>query len=291
MRRAVVVALGLVSVVLLGSTLVSYSNYRKSAADYARATAEGDSTRQRYDQAVGEIVTIQDSLNAIVLGPEGSRVVPAQPLDEMQPPGTLHDTVLARIATLKSAVERTKARIEDLDASLKRSGVRVAGLERMVSGLRKSVAEKETRIAFLSTQVDTLQTRVAGLNTDLETKQQELEVKANELQLKQTELATVYYVMGTKDELTSSGIVASKGGVLGFGKTLEPSGVVNDAAFRVLDTDQESVIRIPAEKARVLSAQPVSSYVITPISKDAVELRIVDPKEFRKVKHLVILTT
>jgi len=31
--------------------------------------------------------------------------------------------------------------------------------------------------------------------------------------------------------------------------------------------------------------------VIQPVGKDAVELRIVDPKEFRKVKHLVILRT
>jgi hypothetical protein len=33
----------------------------------------------------------------------------------------------------------------------------------------------------------------------------------------------------------------------------------------------------------------VASYVIQPVSKDVTELRIVDPKEFRKVKHLIIL--
>ena len=31
--------------------------------------------------------------------------------------------------------------------------------------------------------------------------------------------------------------VNSKGGVLGFGKTLEPSGIVNETAFTALDTD------------------------------------------------------
>ena len=83
--------------------------------------------------------------------------------------------------------------------------------------------------------------------------------------------------------------MASKGGVLGFGKTLEPSGTINESAFTPLDTDQQTVIRIPSDKAQVLSAQPVSSYVIQPVGKDAVELRIVNPTEFRKVKHLVIL--
>jgi predicted RNase H-like nuclease (RuvC/YqgF family)/cbb3-type cytochrome oxidase subunit 3 len=284
MRRALGFVLALVAIVFLGATIVTYSKYKKTEADYARATAEGDSTRQRYDQAVGEIVSIQDSLNAIVLGENGGQFVPAQPLDEMQPPGTLHDTVLARISSLKAAISRTKDRIEELDKNLKKSGVKVASLERMVAGLRKSVGEKESRIAELSTQVDTLQTRVAGLNADVETKQAEIVQK-------QTELATVYYTMGTKKELTNSGVVKSKGGVLGIGKTVEPTGVVNEAAFKVLDTDQENVIRIPAEKAQVLTPQPVTSYVLTPVSKELVELRILDPKEFRKVRHLVILMT
>ncbi len=282
MRKVSVFALGLVSVLLLGATIVTYVQYRKSAAQYAAATVAGEDTRLRYDRAVSEIVTIQDSLNAIVLGPAANRVVPAPSLDEAQPPGTLHDTVLSRIASLKGAIERTKERIEELDSRLKKNGFQIAGLERMIAGLRRSASEKEERIAELSTQVDTLQTRVAGLSTAVEDQQQLLVEK-------QTEIATVYYAMGTKKELTNSGVVASKGGVLGIGKTLEPTGRFDEAAFVAIDTDRENVIRIPADKARVLSAQPVSSYVLQPIGKEMIELRIIDPTAFRKVKHLVIL--
>jgi chaperonin cofactor prefoldin len=285
MRRPVGIVLGLITVLLLGATIVTYSKYRKSAADYAQATSDEQSMRQRYDGAVSEIVMIQDSLNTIVLG--GESVLPETQQGEA--PGTLHDTVLSRIATLKASVERTKDRIEELDAKLKRGGVKIAGMERMIAGLRKSAAEKEARIAELSSQVDTLQTQVVGLNTEVQTKQQDLDQKQQELTDKQHELATIFYTMGTKKELTRSGVVASKGGVLGFGKTLKPSGTVNESSFTPLDTDQETVIRIPAQKAQVLSAQPIASYVIQSVSKDVVELRIVDPKEFRKVKHLVIL--
>jgi hypothetical protein len=79
--------------------------------------------------------------------------------------------------------------------------------------------------------------------------------------------------------------------VLGVGKTLKVSGTVNEAAFTPLDTDQEQVIRIPAKKALVLSPQPTSSYTLMATGPDVMELHIVDAKEFRKVKHLVILTT
>jgi len=285
MRKPVGVVLALISLLLLGATLVTYSKYKKSAADYAQATSDEQSMRQRYDGAVSEIVMIQDSLNTIVLG--GESVLPEAQQGEA--PGTLHDTVLSRIATLKASVERTKDRIEELDAKLKRGGVKIAGLERMIAGLRKSASDKEARIAALSTQVDTLQTQVVGLNTEVQTKQQDLDQKQQELTDRQHELATIFYTMGTKKELTKSGVIATKGGVLGFGKTPRPTGTVNESNFTPLDTDQETVIRIPAQKAQVLTAQPVASYTIQPVSKDVVELRIVDPKEFRKVRHLIIL--
>jgi len=115
--------------------------------------------------------------------------------------------------------------------------------------------------------------------------------KTTVLTEKQTELATIFYTIGSKKQLKEAGIVESKGGVLGLGKTLKPSGVFVESAYKPLNTDQEMVIQIPAEKAQVLSAQPVSSYVLQPISKDMVELRIVDAKAFRKIKQLVILTT
>jgi hypothetical protein len=291
MRKTVVFVLGLVSVLLLGATVVTYSKYRKSVGDYAQATAEQEATRVRYDRAVGEIVAIQDSLNAIVLGQGGKALLPAQPVGELNPPGTLHDQVLSRIAMLKAAVERTKERIEVLDAGLKKSGVKIAGMEKLIAGLRKSVSEKEERIGLLSTQVDTLQTRVVGLNTEIAGLTTEVEDQQLDLAEKQQELATIFYAMGTKKELTRTGVVEAEGGVLGIGKTLKPSSSINQTAFTALDTDQDVIIRIPAEKARVLSAQPVTSYVLQPVGKELVELRIIDPKEFRKVKHLVILMT
>jgi hypothetical protein len=154
--------------------------------------------------------------------------------------------------------------------------VKITGLEKMIARLKKRVAEKEVLVARLSGQVDSLETRVTGLVAEVE--------------VKQRELGTIYYTIGSKKELTSSGVVVAKGGVLGLGKTLKPSGQTDECAFTALDTDQETVIRIPAEKDQVLSAQPVTSYVLLPAGEHQVKLRILDPKEFRKIRHLVIIT-
>jgi peptidoglycan hydrolase CwlO-like protein len=289
MRKSVGFVLAVIGVLLVSAIGFTYSKYKKSQADFAQATAQAEEMQTRYDHAVSEVVMIQDSLNTIVLGPNAKDLVPTSQDLEIQTPETLHDTVLSRIASLKSAIERTKVRIEELDARLAKSGTKITGLEKMIAGLRSNVAEKETHIAELSTQVDTLGVRVAGLTTQVETQQQDIEAKQAEIAQKREEIATVFYTIGTKKELTTAGVVASKGGVLGFGKTLKPSGQVNEAAFTPLDTDQENIIRIPAEKAQVLSEQPVTSYVIQPVGEKMVELRIVNPQEFRKIKHVVIL--
>jgi len=277
--------MALIAVLLAGATIMSYSKYKKSAADFVQAKADEESMRQRYDGAVNEIVMIQDSLNTIMLG--GESVLPEG--RQAEEPGTLHDTVLSRIATLKASVERTKDRIEDLDAKLKKGGVKIAGLERMIGRLRKNVADREEQIAQLNTQVQSLHTEVIGLNADVAGKQRDIELKQAEITDKQRELATIFYTMGTKKELKRSGVVVAEGGVLGVGKTLKPSGQFDESKFTALNTDQETVIAIPAHNAQILSPQPVSSYTLHIIGKDQMELRITNPSEFRKVKHLVIL--
>ena len=279
MRKSGVIALALIGLLFLGGTVLYYSKYRQSEAEFSQMTAQEHETRIKYGQAINEISMIQDSLNTIVLG--GESVLPETQQGEA--PGTLHDTVLSRIATLKASVERTKDRIEELDAKLKRGGVKIAGLEYMIAGLRKSVSEKEARIAMLSTQVDTLQTQVVGLNTEVQTKQQELTEK-------QRELATIFYTVGTKKELQRAGVVVAEGGVLGVGKSLKTSTQFDESLFTPLNTDQETVIRLPAtHRVQILSAQPASSYTLRITGKDEMEFQITNPNEFWKVKHLVIV--
>ena len=290
MRKPVVFILALIGVGLLASTALFYSKYKKSEANVVQMTTESEETQLRYGQAINEIAAIQDSLNAIVLGDDEARIVTGGAQGEVPLPATSREQVFSRVAELKAGIERTKERITELDARLKRSNMRVDGLQKMLTNLRKTVGEKETMIVQLSTQVDSLETRVAGLTTEVEDKSQQIVVKDQELTEKQRELATVYYTMGTKKDLVASNVVVAKGGVFGLGKTLEPSGHVNEAAFIPLNTDQETTIRIPSKEAQILSAQPATSYNLVRVGEETLELRIVNPVEFRKVKHLVILT-
>jgi len=159
----------------------------------------------------------------------------------------------------------------------------------MVKNLKADVSDKENEIAQLTTQVNDLQTQVTGLSTEVAQTQDTLRVRDESLEDRRRELATVYYVVGSTKDLKEAGVVEAKGGVLGIGKTLTPSGYQKDGLFTAIDTDQETVVRTNAAKVKVVSAQPASSYEVTTVNGQA-EIHILDPIAFRKVKQLVIVT-
>lgn len=291
MSKTAVIVLSVVTVLLLGSTAVLYSKYRETSTHYASAKLEEETTRARYGEAINSIAAIQDSLNTIIVG---DRQVPLQQnglAAERRLTGSQADEAMERIAVLKLGIDRTKERINALDAKLKHSGIRVVGLQRMIVNLKRNVKDKENDVVLLTGRVDSLQNTVTGLVAEVEQNHVEIQNQAAANEEKRRELGTIYYLMGPTKMLKQAGVVEAKGGVLGLGKVLKPTGRVNETLFTQMDTDVETTVRIPSDKVKVLSAQPVSSYTLEVVGENAMELRITDPREFRKVKHLVILTS
>lgn len=280
MRKTVLFGLVAVILVLGGATGMLYGKYKKSQSDYASMQASEEAARNRYANTIDAIAEIQDSLNAISLGDANVQMNQGGGEGQISSPNS--QEALDRIALLRAGIERSKQRINQLESSLKKSGNKVAGLQKMVAGLKRDVEEKEQIVAQLSTQVDTLTTQVAGLTSTVEENTATIENNRREM-------ATIYVAVGSKKELTESGILEAKGGVLGMGKTLKPTGKFDEMKFTSVDTDQQTVVSIPAAKAQVVSAQAPSSYELMPV-EGKLELRILDPKEFRKIKQLVIVT-
>ena len=282
MRKSAMFGLVAVIVLLLGATVVLFQKYQKSSADYADMKSAEETARSQYADAFNAIAEIQDSLNVITSRTSSTRLKSEGLQAEQKLTEPDRREALESIALLNESIQHTKAKISELEASLKKSGMKVHGLERMIATLKADVAEKQMANAQLTSQVESLQTRVAGLETTVEQDQVAIEDKRKEL-------ATIQYVIGSKKELESRGLIVAKGGVLGLGKTIQLSRQFNETAFTPLDTDQETVVRGTATKAQVLSPQPSSSYELK-VENNTVELRILDPVEFRKVKHLVIMT-
>jgi len=282
MRGIALFLLIAVVVLLIGATAVLFRKYEKSSTDFAES-------QTRYNEAINAIAEIQDSLFAITAGDSAVGMLSQglQTEQSLTEPQTRQ--ALDAIAVINKTIGRTKEKIRDLEGRLKKSGVRAAGLQKMIASLKISVAEKEALVAMLTGRADSLQVQVASLEGAVQQGQETIRAKDAALEERRSELATIYLLMGTKKELSASGVIVSKGGFLGMGKTVQLTGRFDESQFSRLDTDQEKLVRTPSAKARVLSAQPASSYELK-VEGEQMELHILDPKEFRKVRHLVILT-
>jgi len=282
MRGIALFLLIAVVVLLIGATAVLFRKYEKSTTDFAES-------QTRYNEAINAIAEIQDSLFAITAGDSaiGTLSQGLQTEQSLTQPQTRQ--ALDAIAVINKSITRTKEKIRDLEGRLKKTGVRAAGLQKMIASLKISVAEKEALVNMLNGRVDSLQVQVAGLEGAVQQGQETIRARDVTLEERRSELATIYLLMGTKKELSASGVIVSKGGFLGMGKTVQLTGRFDETQFSRLDTDQEKLVRTPSPKARVLSAQPTSSYELK-LEGEQMELHILDPKEFRKVRHLVIMT-
>jgi hypothetical protein len=289
MRKALLPVLLVALVLLAGTSTLFFMRYRQTSVEYANVKSAEQETRARYAETFSAVAEIQDSLNAIAIGEASVPLASSQLTAEQRLNQPNKREALERIALLNASVQRTKARIRQLESGMRRGGVRIAGLEKLVANLKQTVLEKESQVALLSTRVDSLQTTVTGLTATVEESRQAIVAKDLTIGEKQRELGTVYYIIGSKQALTRGGVVAARGGVLGMGKTLLPTGRVDPSLFTALNTDVQTVVRIPSAKVEVLSAQPTSSYELA-IVGGATELHITNPEEFRRIKHLVIMT-
>ena len=289
MRKPVLYALIAVIVVLAVVAAVLFTKYRKTSTEYANTKIAEETARVGYSEAFNAITEIQDSLNAIAIGDSTVQLLSTGARSELKVTEAVRRQALDRIGLLNARLQRNREKIRRLEANLKRSGVKVAGLETMIAGLKQTMLEKEAFVAQLSSRVDSLQTTVTGLKVDVEQGQETIRAREQAIEEKRHEMATIYYVVGSKKELSTMGAIVSKGGLLGLGGNLEASGKYDESLFTPLDTDQETIIPTAAAKVQVVSAQTPASYELKSVG-DRMELHILDPKEFRKIKHVVIMT-
>jgi uncharacterized coiled-coil protein SlyX len=289
MSRSASVVLTVLVLLLFGATGLLWQKYRTASHDYQAMRSTQDATQAKYGEALNAIGEIQDSLATLGLGEATRPLLPGTPPAEGGLSLVKGREALDRIALIKAGLERTHARLVELERRVHLGGVKIAGLEHVIVNLKSSIAEREARISELTGRIDTLQTQVGELSTEVVASHGTISQQQELIENQRREKDTVYYVVGSRGTLSKQGVIVTTGGFLGLGRTIEPSRALPESLFTPFDTNGESIISIPARRARVVSAQPASSYQVLPAGEE-LELHILDAKAFRSVRHVVIVT-
>jgi hypothetical protein len=183
-----------------------------------------------------------------------------------------------RNARLLAQIETYKKTIEDLRTTA----------ETQKAEYESQLAEKNTQIASLAGRVDTLTTEKGVLESD---KAALTDTVVNLTAYKNT----VYYAIGTKDELIKKGVITKEGSkFLVFGGTrLEPARNLNPEAFTAIDKTTNTSIPLPRtdKKYKIVSRQS-PTYLAAGVTKDGKvtgTVEIAQPEEFWSASKYLIL--
>ena len=216
-------------------------------------------------------------------------------------PSEQRDKLLGRIklitASLNEADSRLSAsrkRVAMLDTNNTGLKTQLAAYDSTITSFKAIIESQKAQVVDLTNQVNSLTTENTSLkafNVQLTSDKTSLTDERDKLT---TEKNTVYYVIGTKEDLLKRHIIVQTGGMLGIGKTQVPARELNASDFTSID--KTAVSEIPMPKAgtpyKIITRQDVAALSTPPDNHGVLRdsLKISDPTAFWSAsKYLIII--
>ena len=161
--------------------------------------------------------------------------------------------------------------------------------QELIDRLQKKIELKDKTIAELETKLN----KVDGQYTSLFVEFQEQKKLLEETDIQNTEikktLNSVFYAIGSEDELDENGVIILKKKVFSSNKIML-SEKLNESYFTKVDKNDFNELNLHTKKVNLISNHPASSYVIEREGKNA-KLIIKDEGQFWKyTKYLVVVS-
>lgn len=199
----------------------------------------------------------------------------------------------ARVTDSENRLLESQKRIETLTRESRTQRTQLGEFQKTVDEFRATIESQKQTIASLTEQVTYLQeenTRLAAVNVAL----------ADTVSALESRQSSVWYIVGTKDELIERGVITEEGGsrvlfIFGKrGKTLVPARTLDLSAFNVADERYLTEIPLPDGQAdyTIVTRQDLSALETPPDDKGRVRgesLRIADPPRFWAGDRVLIL--
>jgi len=251
-------------------------------------SAQQDSLLQGFQQTTQLLADIDKELSN-VKGLKSHVPLDNKGENPNDPQAAYRASIVGKVQEVTALLNQSRARVKALGEKNTGLSSQVATYEQTIAGLQQQVAQKEQEMLALNMKVDSLNTQNTQLTAD------KAAVTDTMLGLRKVE-NTVYYVVGTKDELMKKGIITEEGSkFLFFGsKAMVPARKMDKTMFTAINKwdDVAIVLHVTDKPYRVVSRQDPS---LIEAGKDSAgkfngELHIAQPAEFWSTsKYLIIV--
>ncbi len=297
MKRLIVLA----AVLALAACDRSKPELEKTLAQVQQISAEKDSLLKDVMQTSQFIADVNTELAKVrsrnagkpTVGKAGEMESALSPTQQREAIKAKVMELTARLNESESRLAASRKRVADLTASNTGLTQQLAAYDSTIAAFKKITDNQKAEIAGLTEQVNAL----TGENTQLKSEKVQLVSERTNLTEEKEKLTvernTVYYVIGTKDELLKKHIIEQTGGMLGLGKTQVAARELNASDFTSIDKTKVSEIAFPAaEKTyRIITRQDVTALEPSPDKGGRIKggLKITDADRFWGASKYLIL--
>ncbi|MBR1626726.1 MAG: hypothetical protein IJ681_06235 [Bacteroidales bacterium] len=183
-----------------------------------------------------------------------------------------------RLATIQNQLQKQKndnSKAEDMQNRINLLTAKVADGEDQIAKLTEDLKNKDVELKNLNTQVIQLQ-------------EQSKKNKAELLKL-EDERYTGYFIVGTKKELKKAGLIDTKGGFIGIGKTTTMASNGDVSMMKKIDIRNLSEIPLTGQKVEILTSHPNNSYSLQGNTSKPSSLLITSADEFWQASRCLVI--
>ena len=270
-------------------------------AELSRALAESRAAEAQKDSLLTEVLeTTQfvSDLNSELAKAKSAAVISNGADPGL--PGAIHDreernATLARIQQVIARLNESEVKLTAAETRAKNSRIRNARLLAQIATYKKTIEDLKTAAEQQRAENEDQRSQIALLAGQVDTLGKERNTLRGHVASLISYKNTVYYAVGTKDELLKDGVVTKEGSkFLIFGGTrLEPARNLNPAAFTAIDKTQTLSIALPRidKKYKIVSRQSPEYLSGDVTNKGEVKgvVEIVSPEEFWSASKYLIL--
>ena len=280
---------------------VTATGCNRRQAELNRALAESRAAEAQKDSLLTEVLETTQFVSDL-----NSELAKAKTLamtsDGADPglPGAHQDreerkATLARIQQVIARLNESEAKLTATEARAKNARIRNARLLAQIATYKKTIEDLKTAAEQQQAEIADQRSQIALLAGQVDTLGKERNTLRGSVASLITYKNTVYYAVGTKDELIKNGVVTKEGSkFLVFGGTrLEPARNLNPSAFTAIDKTQTLSIALPRidKKYKIVSRQSAEflSGDVNPKGEVKGVVEIVAPEEFWTPSKYLIL--
>jgi DNA repair exonuclease SbcCD ATPase subunit len=229
-----------------------------SKKKYDNLVLEQSRINEQKDSLVSDVLAATQmvtEINADLARVDGLGVSPAA-AGERAPTGRAEDRavllgkvreVISRLEAANQQIEEQKTRIGSMTAERRRLVAQLETFQSTIEELRATAMQQESLITQQREEIQTLATRVDTLSQETTRLSVERAALTDTLTAVVDEANTVYYAVGTENELIERGILVKEGSkFLIFGsKTLAAARQLQPEMFQRLDRRRDTVLTVP----------------------------------------------